>query len=115
MNADTDIQVWLEAFSRPPPGIIIPYVKTARDRTLRYRVLAVKDGAAGRATFSQSGIVDLRAGVPAALGRLSVNHGPRDECHIALTLSEPGANVLNYHFACPTTVQYPANNYLKQQ
>ncbi len=101
MNADTNIQVWLETAAHTPPGIIIPYVRTSQDKTLHYQVRAVRRGPAGRSMLSQGGVVEAQAGVPAALGRMSFNYGPADDCNIDLILSEHGSDDRNYHFACP--------------
>jgi len=105
MNADADIQVWLETFSQTPPGIVVPYVRPPHDATLHYRVLVVKQGHTGRSLISQAGMVQTQASIPAALGHISVSHEPEDECHIDLILSERGSNALNFRFPCGYSAQ----------
>lgn len=114
MNADADIQVWLERFSQTPPGIVVPYVRTAHDTTLRYRVLVVQEGHTGRSLISQAGMVQTQASVPAALGRISVSHEPKDKCHIDVILSERGASDLNYRFPCRHSAHNQKTNYFKK-
>lgn len=47
MTADADIQVWLETVARTQPGVIVPYVRSAEDTTLRYRLHTVRQGVGG--------------------------------------------------------------------
>lgn len=101
MNADTNIQVWLETAAQSPPGIIIPYVRTAEDEKLHYQVRAVRTGPSGRSTLSQGGVIQTRAGIAAALGSMSVSRQPNDECKVDVVLSEHNTGYRNYHFACP--------------
>lgn len=106
MNADANIQVWLEMFSQIPPGIVVPYVQTSQDTMLHYKVLVVMEGHAGRSLISQTGEVRTKASIPSALGRVSVNRNPEDDCHINLVLSGHGGNELSYHFPCRDTTQH---------
>ena len=101
MNVDTNIQVWLETVAQTPPGIIVPYVRTVKDETLRYQVRAVRTGPSGRSTLTQGGTIQTRGGIAAALGRMSVSRQPNDDCNIDVVLSEDNAGDRNYHFACP--------------
>jgi curli production protein len=101
MNADADIQVWLETFARVRPSVIVPYIKSTETRMLRYRLHTIKKGPQGRSEISQGGVVNAPADVPVALSRMSVNQGDNDECLIDLTLSEAGHADRNYHFDCP--------------
>ena len=101
MTADSDIQVWLETVARTQPRVIVPYVKSNKDTTFRYQMRTVKDGKSGRSKVGQGGTVEVFAGVPVALGRMSVSYGPGDECFIDLTLFERAVPERNYHFECP--------------
>src|SRR5690606_37962077 len=101
MNADTDIQVWLETVARTQPSVIVPYVRSNQDATLRYRVRTVKEGKGGRSLVGQGGTVEVIAGVPKAVGRMSVSYGPQDQCSIDLTLVERAVPQRHYHFECP--------------
>ncbi|MFW7342697.1 curli-like amyloid fiber formation chaperone CsgH [Pollutimonas sp. H1-120] len=101
MNADADIQVWLETMARTQPVVIIPYVQSTENKTLGYRLRAVKDGPGGRSVLGQGGTLQVPADTPTALGRMSLNYSARDACSIDLTLNENGEAQRNYHFACP--------------
>ncbi len=101
MNGDADIQVWLEQMTQTQPSMIVPYVESDRGRTLRYLVQTVNIGATGRAMMSQGGTIRLEAGVPTALGRMSVTRAPENNCFVELFLREAGAPERKYHFECP--------------
>ncbi|HUG58058.1 MAG TPA: curli-like amyloid fiber formation chaperone CsgH [Candidimonas sp.] len=101
MTADSDIQVWLETFSKTQPVVIVPYVKSTENVTLRYKVRTVKEGNGGKSVMGQGGVVSITANVPAALSRMSLSRSPNDECQIDLVLSEAGYADRKYHFDCP--------------
>lgn len=101
MNADADIQVWLETLSRTRPGVIVPYVMSTEQKQLRYQIRAVKSGKSGNSTLGQGGTVTLVPDVPKALSRMSISHATGDTCRIDLTLTEAGKQDRNYQFACP--------------
>ncbi|SHI36688.1 curli-like amyloid fiber formation chaperone CsgH [Pollutimonas bauzanensis] len=101
MAADSDIQVWLETFAKTQPAVIVPYVKSTENMTLRYKVRAVRQGSGGKSVLGQGGVVTIVANVPAALSRMSLNRSPADDCQIDLILTESGAGERRYHFDCP--------------
>jgi len=101
MNADADIQVWLEQVAKPQPAVIVPWVKSSADRILHYQVRTVKVDSSGTSDMRGAGVVHVIAGVPAPLGRMSVSRTGESECHVDLILSEPGLPARAYHFACP--------------
>lgn len=101
MIADNDIQVWLETFARTQPTVIVPYVKSSENLTLRYKVRTTREGDGGKSVMGQGGIVSTVANIPVALSRLSLNRSPNDQCKIDLVLSRPGSADRNYHFECP--------------
>ena len=103
MDADADIQVWLEAVSRPPPSIVVPYVKTDADTTLRYKVMVVKQGDKGKSMISQAGKAWAQANVPLPLAHVSVSQNPDESCYIDLLLSITGRADLNYRFPCDSS------------
>ncbi|HUH60082.1 MAG TPA: hypothetical protein VL001_08385 [Candidimonas sp.] len=100
MNADSDIQVWLETVSRTQPSIIIPYVKSGRDKTLRYKLRTTQESNGGRAVIGQGGMIALVADVPAPLVEMSLNRRVDDTCSINLILSEAGQEDRTYEFDC---------------
>lgn len=101
MTADSDIQVWLETFAKTQPVVVVPYVKSTVDITLRYKLRTVKQGNGGKSIVGQGGVVAITANVPAALSRMSLNRSPNDDCQIDLVLSEAGSADKNYRFDCP--------------
>lgn len=101
MTADSDIQVWLETFAKTQPSVIVPYIRTNENMTLRYKVRTVKKGNGGKSVIGQGGVVTVLANVPAALSRMSLSRSPDDECEIDLVLSESGSADRSYHFKCP--------------
>lgn len=102
MNADADIQVWLETMARTQPSIIVPHVESKESTILRYRVRTVKIGKSGRSALGQSGVVTLVAGVPATLGKMSLSRDPGDACYIELELSTDRGAHEKHRFACPS-------------
>lgn len=102
MIADNDIQVWLETFARTQPTVIVPYVKSSENMTLRYKVRTTKEGDGGKSVIGQGGIVNTIANIPIALSRMSLNRSPNDQCKIDLVLSQAGSPDRSYHFECPT-------------
>jgi curli production protein len=101
MNADTDIQVWLETFSRTQPGVIVPYVMSSEKKRLRYQIRTVKTGKSGNSVLGQGGAVTLMADVPTALSRMAISRSRNDKCRIDLVITEAGEQDRNYQFACP--------------
>ena len=101
MNADADIQVWLETAARTNPEIIVPYVQATGNKILQYSVRTVREGAHGRSDMAQSGAVTVQANVATPLVRMSVTRGKQDYCHIEIVISEGHAAGRDYHFECP--------------
>ncbi|NGM87954.1 hypothetical protein G5B35_11620 [Parapusillimonas sp. SGNA-6] len=101
MNADADIQVWLETLSQTQPGVVVPYVMSAEQKRLRYQIRAVKSGKSGNSMLGQGGTVTLAPEVPTALSRLAISHASGDTCRIDVMLTESGKQDRNYQFACP--------------
>jgi curli production protein len=101
MNADADIQVWLETLSRTQPGVIVPYVMSTEQKHLGYRIRATNSGKHGSSTLGQGGSVTLTPDVPAALSRMAISHASGDNCQINVVLTEAGKQDRNYQFACP--------------
>jgi curli production protein len=100
MNTDADIQVWLETIARTTPGIIVPYVQSSENTTLRYLVTAVRESSGGRSEMTQEGTVTLTADVPKALSRMALSRERNDSCTVNLTLSLAGTEDRNYRFNC---------------
>lgn len=101
MNADTDLQVWLESSSLAQTSIIIPHVQSDTEKMLSYRIMTTREGPSGRSSIGQSGKVRLKPAQATALSRLAVQRDDSDQCHITLFLSLPDAPERRYEFSCP--------------
>ena len=101
MIADADMNVWLETLSASQPSVIVPYVQSAADRRVTYRVKVIKEGKSGRSEISQGGSVFMQASRATALGRMSMSVGEQDNCRIEVTLTEAGKPAGEYQFDCP--------------
>lgn len=101
MNADADIQVWLETVARTQPTIIVPYLRSSEAVTMRYRLHTVRTSQDGRSELTQSGTVQARPREATPLSRLSVSRQANDECRIDLVLSSPKTQEKRYSFECP--------------
>jgi curli production protein len=101
MVGDSNIQVWLETFAKSQPAVVVPYVRSTADMTLRYKLRTVKKSGSGKSVIGQGGVVTVQANVPAALSQMSLSRSPNDECEIDLVLSQAGVADRNYHFKCP--------------
>lgn len=100
MFVDADIQVWLES-SAPRTEIVTPYILSPVEKTLQYRLRAIKESSRGRSEISQSGTVTAPAKKALALGKMAMSIAPADTCRIELTLSESGVMFATYLLECP--------------
>jgi len=105
MNADSDIQVWLETIARTQPSVIVPYVQSTESGSLRYKVRTIRQSTQGRSEIAQGGTVTLVADTPVALGRMAISRSPGDACQVELTIQkegDAGADASKrYQFSCP--------------
>ena len=101
MNADADIQVWLETFVKAQTSIVIPHVESNVYQHLRYKITTTQEGQTGRSSIGQSGSVDLTPNVAEALSRLAIRRSAGDRCHIELILFTEGESGQRYDFMCP--------------
>lgn len=99
MNADIDLQAWLETQSSTRPEVIVPYVQSNHDTSVRYllRTTLVHEG--GNSRISQGGVLQVPADTAVALPRLAVSSGIAD-CRIELVLTERTGSERRYEFAC---------------
>lgn len=96
-----DMQVWLDAETHGGQTIVVPYVRSATDRDMRYRLEVSRHGAGGTSHVSQGGSVHAAAEKPVALSRTSIAVRPDDTCTLKIVLSEKGAAIGIYRFDCP--------------
>ncbi len=109
MDTDAHLRAWLETFDGSQPAVIVPHIQTEHDATLRYRITARREGLGGKTVIGQGGTVELAAGVPTALGQVSLSYGPGDSCGIDITVYGTGAFSRAFHFECPNP-RPPANH-----
>ncbi|MDX3893313.1 curli-like amyloid fiber formation chaperone CsgH [Pusillimonas sp.] len=105
MNADTDLQVWLETQAQPRPGVIVPYVQSSHSTNLRYLLRTTVVNGGGSSGVSQGGALNVPAGTAVALPRLAISQSS-GECLIELVLTESKGAEKRYEFDCST--QRPA-------
>ena len=101
MVSDSDIKVWLDMVERVQPAVIVPYVQSEHAETVRYRVRVQQEGSGGKTVIGQAGAVQLLAGIPAPLSRLSMTRDPDAVCDIEITLTRNYMKEENYRFKCP--------------
>lgn len=107
MNADANIQVWLETSAVAQTSIISPHVQSDAAKLLTYRITTTQESRAGRSSIGQSGEVALEADQPTALSRLAVRREADDRCRITLILLSSDMPERHYDFACPDTLDEP--------
>ena len=101
MVADADLQVWLDTQSQTGQTVVVPYVKSAQDAQVSYRMDVIKRGKSGFSRVSQHGTVKAAAAAPTALSRLALGVQTEDECHIELVLRDGDHALGTYRFDCP--------------
>lgn len=99
MNADIDLQAWLETQSATRPEVIVPYVQSSQATSLRYLLRTTVSGQGGNSRVSQGGILSVPAHTAVALPKLAVSQS-NGECRIELVLTERSGGETRYEFDC---------------
>ncbi|HLU18738.1 MAG TPA: curli-like amyloid fiber formation chaperone CsgH [Pusillimonas sp.] len=99
MNADIDLQAWLETQNATRPEVIIPYVQSNHDTSVRYLLRTTVAHERGNSRISQGGVLSVPADTAVALPRLAVS-SPNGECRIELVLTERMGVERRYEFDC---------------
>lgn len=98
-----DIDVWLDTERVARQVRVIPYVRTAEEMRVDYRIELVRDGGGGSTRIAQSGAVTSSPAKPAAMGQMSVDaHPANGKCHISISLTSKGESLGEYNFDCPS-------------
>lgn len=107
MNADADIQVWLETIAKAQATIITPHVQSNVDQQVQYQITTTQEGQSGRSSIGQSGTISLKHDISTPLSRLTIRRSPDDTCQIELILHESAKNGQDksYTFLCPYSVK----------
>src|SRR4051812_31708234 len=100
MVADADLQVWLDTTSGAGQMIVVPYVKSASEVRLGFRMDVLQQGGAGTSRISQQGQVTARAAQPTRLGQVTVSAHADANCKVELTLQREGHGDSTYRFDC---------------
>lgn len=101
MNADANVQVWLETSSVAQTSIIIPHVQSNIPQSLTYQITTTQEGPSGRSSIGQSGKADVHANQATALSRLAIRRNVTDSCQIALLIRTADRTEHHYEFPCP--------------
>lgn len=96
-----DLHVWLDTQPNAAQTVVIPYVKSARDMRLDYRMSVIQRSKSGSSQVSQGGSVQADANTPTSLSRVAVSAHKDAECKIELYLREGAVEIGNYRFECP--------------
>jgi hypothetical protein len=96
-----NLQAWLDTNSAAHPPIVTPYVRSAVNQRIQYKIHAVKSGHSGTSQVDQGGSVMAKAGQPTALSQFSISVDQGDECSIELMLTPDDASSSHYRFDCP--------------
>jgi hypothetical protein len=101
MMADADLQVWLDTQPGAHQTVMTPYVKSAKNIRMTYRMEIIQRGA-GTSRINQQGKVTAIAAQPTSLGRLTIGLQKSGECRIEIVLRDE-ANTTElgvYQFDC---------------
>ena len=101
MIADVDLQVWLATEDVGGRAAVVPYVKSAKDMRLNYRMDVIRQGQSGSSRIRQMGNIDAIANTSAALGQVTLDLKKDDNCYIEVALDNANAALGVYRFDCP--------------
>ena len=97
------LQVWLETKSNEAgQTVVLPYLKTSQTIQVLARVSVTTKGSAGSALVSQQASLQVPAGQPTLLTRLTFGLATHDDCHADLVLSDlvTSRAIGKYRFNC---------------
>lgn len=100
MVADADLQVWLDMQASTRQTVIVPYVQSARNMRVSYRMNVIQRSDAGTSRTSQEGQVSANASTPTPLARVTLGRQQNGDCRVEVTLREGQNDVGTYHFGC---------------
>ena len=105
MDADADIQVWLETLAGTQPTITTPYVQSSDSGPLHYEIRVLSDSPSGRTAIRQSNTLVVDADTPAALGQLSLSHDADGACDITIIIrrDQPSTEKIEKYYEFPCT------------
>lgn len=101
MNADANIQVWLETSAVAQTSIITPHVQSDIEQQMTYRITTTQESSAGKSSIGQSGDIMLQADKATPISRLAIRRNEDDDCRITLILLSSDKSEHRYDFVCP--------------
>lgn len=105
MNADADIQVWLESSAVAQTTIVSPHVQSDVAQLLTYKVITTQENRGGKSSIGQTGEVALKADQPTPLSRVAIRRDENDHCRITLILLSSVISQRQFDFSCPHITQ----------
>lgn len=97
---DAAPQVWLDVQNQPGQIIVVPYVKSARDIQLKFRMDVIYRGEGNTSRVSQQGTVNAEAATPTALANVKLGSSTHGDCDVELALHEGVKEIGTFHFNC---------------
>ncbi|KAF7964200.1 hypothetical protein AWV80_40985 [Cupriavidus sp. UYMU48A] len=100
MQADINLQAWLEAHASNGVTAIIAYVSAAREIDLQYDIRLRNSGRGSTSAVSQSGTVHVTQNQRSQVSSMSVTPVPGGKCEVGLTLRDGNIVVGQYTLDC---------------
>lgn len=94
------VDLWLDTQQHDTRHVLIPYVRSAQQRPLRYQIVLERQGPAGNSRIQQGGQVTLTPGKAHALTTLSAGGHAASACELSITLDTADHPAANYRFDC---------------
>ncbi|WP_042880560.1 curli-like amyloid fiber formation chaperone CsgH [Cupriavidus necator] len=100
MQADMNLQVWLDIQSANGTALVVPYVASAQEADLQFELkLRARSGNAA-SSLAQAGTLHVVPGHPTRVSSLTVSQPPGGECEVGLVLRQGMAVLGRYKLDC---------------
>ncbi len=100
MQADINLQAWLESRAANGVTMIAAYVSAAREADLQYDIRLRNSGQGNSSAVAQSGTVHVTQNQPSQVSSIAVTPVPGGKCEVGLTVREGNAVVGRYTLDC---------------
>ncbi|CAG9181716.1 curli-like amyloid fiber formation chaperone CsgH [Cupriavidus pinatubonensis] len=100
MQADINLQAWLESHAGNGMTTIVAYVSAARETDLQYNIRLRNSGQGSSSAVAQSGMVHVGQNQPSQVSTMTVTPVRGGKCEVGLTLREGNAVVGQYTLDC---------------
>jgi outer membrane usher protein FimD/PapC len=98
--SDADLQVWLDTQANIHQMVVIPYVKSAKEVQMNFRMDVIQKSGGNSSRISQQGQVHIAAEQAVPLARVALGIQKEGECQVELALREDGKDAGVYKFDC---------------